>query len=292
MDGARHPATDTRAETTTVTTGTLAVDGATLHYQLRGTGPLLLISQSGEGDADRSADLVAGLADAYTVLTYDRRGLSRSRVEDPASGASIAQHADDVHRLLAAVTDEPALMLGCSLGASIGLHLATTHPGQIALLIAHEPVSPCLLPTADRARHEHELAELQGIYRRAGLADVFPAIAGVLGIDPHSRDVEPDLTPFPLDAQRRANFDYFIQHDFTAIIEDTLDAAALAASSTRIVPAFGATTPHTVFDYQCALALADLTGTPAVTLPGGHNGNLTHPRAYAALLRELLAGAA
>lgn len=276
----------------TATTGTLAVDGAELHYQLRGTGPLLLIAQSGEGDADRSNDMAAHLVDSYTVLTYDRRGLSRSRPADPAAGASLAQHADDVHRLLAAVTNRPALMLGCSLGASIGLHLAVAHPEQIAVLVAHEPVTPRLLPDADRARHEHELAELQDIYRHGGLAAAFPAIARVLGIDPRSRDVEPGLTPQPLDAGRRANFAYFIEHDFTAVIHDTLDVAALARTSTRVIPAVGAATPHAVFDHRCATALGALTGTATVTLPGGHNGNTTHPRAYAARLRALLADAA
>ncbi|MFI6804712.1 hypothetical protein ACIBO6_06825 [Streptomyces luteogriseus] len=40
------------------TSGTLNVSGAVLHYQVHGTGPVLLISQSGEGDADRTVDLV------------------------------------------------------------------------------------------------------------------------------------------------------------------------------------------------------------------------------------------
>lgn len=52
----------------------------------------------------------------------------------------------------------------------------------------------------------------------------------------------------------------------------------------------GTATPRTVFDYQCALALAELTGTAVEILPGGRNGNTTHPRAYAARLRALLAG--
>src|SRR5690349_5731606 len=97
----------------------LEVPGAVLHYRLEGSGPLLLISQSGEGDADRTVDLVGHLKDEYTVLTYDRRGLSRSRLDRPAT---MADHADDVHRLLAHLTDEPVAMLGCSLGAVIGLH--------------------------------------------------------------------------------------------------------------------------------------------------------------------------
>jgi len=270
------------------TTGTLTVPGAVLHYEVCGTGPLLLISQSGEGDADRTTDLVAHLTDSYTVVTYDRRGLSRSRLDAPERGATLAEHGDDVHRLLASLTDAPALMLGCSLGAVIGMHTAVRHPEQIRTLIAHEPVAPRLLPDHERAHHERELAALQDLYLRQGLSAALPEIARTLGIDPAATDAEPDLTPQPINALRATNFDYFIRHDFTAVVRDTLDVAALKAVSTRIVPAAGRTTPRTVFDYRCATTLATLLGRELQELPGGHNGNTSHPRAYATRIREIL----
>ncbi|WP_406319374.1 alpha/beta hydrolase [Streptosporangium sp. NBC_01639] len=277
-----------RTTTTDTTTGRLPVPGATLYYELRGTGPMLLISQSGEGDAGRSTDLTDHLMSDYTVLSYDRRGLSRSTLDDPTRGASMAEHADDVHRLLAALTDEPVLMLGCSLGASIGFHLAVDHPGQISTLIAHEPVTPRLLPADQRAHHEQELAHIQQIHRRDGLPATLKMVAQVLGIDPANPDAEPGLTPQPMTPQRVRNFDYFLQHDFTAVIDDTLDVAALTTTPTRIVPALGRTTPRTVFDNKCAFALADLLGTDLHHFPGGHNGNTTHPKAYATALRNAL----
>ncbi|UJP11034.1 alpha/beta hydrolase [Microbacterium sp. KUDC0406] len=269
------------------TSGALAVRGATLHYQVRGTGPVLLISQSGEGDADRSNDLIAELVDAFTVVTYDRRGLSRSRLDDPHRGPTMADHADDVHRLLGELTDGPAHMLGCSLGAVIGLHVATEHPEQIGTLIAHEPVAPRLLPAAQRERHEDELAHLQRLYLQEGLGATLPEIARTLGIDP-AGEREPDLSPQPMNPQRLANFDQFIRHDFTAIIRDTLDTAALREASTRILPATGRTTPRSVFDHLAAAALASLLGRTLLEAPGGHNGNTTHPRAYARWLRRVL----
>ncbi|WP_336211606.1 alpha/beta fold hydrolase [Nonomuraea sp. LPB2021202275-12-8] len=273
---------------TRTTTGLLTVPGATLYYEVRGTGPMLLISQSGEGDAGRSKDLIDRLVSDYTVVTYDRRGLSRSTPEDPTQGATMTEHADDVHRLLAALTDKPALMLGCSLGASIGLHLAVDHPGQISTLIAHEPVTPRLLPADQRAHHEQELAHIQQIHRRDGLTATLKMIADVLGIDPTAPDAEPGLTPQPMTPQRVRNFDFFVEHDFTAIIGDTLDVAALPGTPTRIVPVVGSTTPRTVFDRSCAFALADMLDTDPRQFPGGHNGNTTHPRAYATALRDAL----
>jgi pimeloyl-ACP methyl ester carboxylesterase len=59
----------------------LAVPGATLYYQTKGKGPLLLMLQGGDGDADGTDALAGHLVNRYTVLTYDRRGLSRSPID-------------------------------------------------------------------------------------------------------------------------------------------------------------------------------------------------------------------
>ncbi|NEB78531.1 alpha/beta hydrolase [Streptomyces sp. SID14478] len=266
----------------------LTVSGANLHYEVRGRGPLLLISQSGEGDAGRSVDLVDRLVDRFTVVTYDRRGLSRSVIDEPAQDVTLTQHADDVHRLLAELTDEPALMLGCSMGAAIGLHLAVRHSAQLSTLVAHEPVSPALLPADRRARHVRELTDLQDVYRDGGLRAAFPEMARVLGIDPVHQETEPGLTPIPLTPQRAANFAFFIERDFTAVVDAELDLAALAASPVRIVPATGRATADGVFDRHCALELGRIRGEQVQVFPGGHNGNTTHPRAYADKLVEVL----
>ncbi|MGW5684011.1 alpha/beta fold hydrolase [Nonomuraea sp. NPDC003754] len=259
-----------------------------IHVEVRGDGPVLLLSQSGEGDADRGKDLVDRLVGDFTVVTYDRRGLSRSALDDPAVTISMAEHAEDVHRILAEVTDQPAAMLGCSFGAALGLHLAARHPEQIHTLIAHEPVAPWLLPGDLMERHVRELAEVQEVFEREGLVPAVKLVAEVLGIDPDSDDKEPDLTPFPMTPQRVANFTHFLRHDLTAIREDRLDPEALRRSPVRIVPVAGRTTPRGVFDYRCAEELATLVGAELEVLPGGHNGNLTHPRAYADGIRRLL----
>ncbi|GLZ81330.1 alpha/beta hydrolase [Actinorhabdospora filicis] len=264
----------------------LPTDGATIHYELRGTGPLLFISQSGEGDAGRTVDLVDALEGDFTCLTYDRRGLSRSTLDRPV--VTMADHVDDAHRLLAHVAGGPALMLGCSFGAVIGLHLAAGHPGQVETLVAHEPVAPWLLAEADARAHREELAHLQAVYAEGGLAAAFPAIAASLGIDPRDQETEPGVTPQPMDERRRANFGYFIATEFTALREDPGCLDGLATTTTRIVPAAGRTTIPTVYDHVAAHRLAALVGRPLAYFPGGHNGNTTHPRGWAEELWNVL----
>jgi hypothetical protein len=57
---------------------TLDVPGATLHDEVRGDGPVLLMICGGVYDAAGYAGLADQLADRCTVVTYDRRGNSRS----------------------------------------------------------------------------------------------------------------------------------------------------------------------------------------------------------------------
>ena len=129
------------------------------------------------------------------------------------------------------------------------------------------------------------------MYRSDGLAATFRLIAEALGIDPTGSDAEPGLTPQPMTPQRLRNFEFFIEHDLTAIVRDTLDVVTISDSSTRIVPAVGLTTPRKVFDHECAVALADLLDAELRVFPGGHNGNTSHPRAYAAALHAELRSA-
>ncbi|HZE33397.1 MAG TPA: hypothetical protein VE198_18390 [Actinoallomurus sp.] len=48
------------------------------------------------------------------------------------------------------------------------------------------------------------------------------------------------------------------------------------------------TGPRTVLDRRCAEEVASLRGTALAEFPGGHNGKLTHPGAFAERLRAAL----
>ncbi len=164
-------------------------------YKTRGTGPVLLMLQGGAGDADGSDALASHLADRYTVVTYDRRGLFRSPLDDAAGPSGTETHSDDAHRILAALTREPAFIFGSSLGALVGLDLVSTHPGQVRLLVAHGA------PAAHR--YQLNIAALKAgaakIVPAAGLTsrDAFPHRCGASLARELGRDLEnyPEVTP-------------------------------------------------------------------------------------------------
>src|SRR5262245_50305875 len=112
-----------------VKTDTLKVPGATIYYEVRGSGPLLLMVPGSPADAAAFAGIADALADRYTVVTYDQRGTSRSSLDGPPpENLPIEDLGADAHRLLAFFTSEPAYVLGCSGGAITGLDLVARYP--------------------------------------------------------------------------------------------------------------------------------------------------------------------
>jgi pimeloyl-ACP methyl ester carboxylesterase len=266
---------------------TLDVPGARLRYLLRGDGPLLLLMAGGDGDAKASDGLADRLADTYTVLTYDRRGLSDSTIDDIADPPTVATHAEDVHHLLAALTAEPAYVYGSSMGALISLELVSRHPEQVGVLVAHEPPATQLLPESERTRARQALQDIEDTYRVEGAFPALRKFAILAGIDPTDREPDEALTPPGLD--RLPNLEFFLTHDAPAVRGHLLDLAALKAASTLIVPAVGETSAH-IWPHACGRLLAEALGTPYVEFPGGHNGGVFRPRAFAARLHEVLSG--
>jgi pimeloyl-ACP methyl ester carboxylesterase len=263
-----------------------------LYYTVRGSGPLLLILQGGAGNADGSEALANLLAERFTVITYDRRGLSRSRpVQLGPDG--IASHAADAASLIAALSSEPIFVFGSSMGALIAVELAAQHPDRVRMAIAHEPPIYRLLPDTEREEALRSHIEIQEVFQRDGLPAAMKLMLARSGVNPEDR--EPDV-PLPsaaaiadpqAAAQRLADLLHFFTWDVPAVSRYQPDVAALMAAAPKIVPAIGAGSGPTR-PYRCAIALADTLRVPPVEFPGGHTGYVLRPRAFAAKLTECL----
>jgi pimeloyl-ACP methyl ester carboxylesterase len=264
---------------------TLRVDGASLFYRVRGSGPLLLILPGGDGDADTIDALRSQLVDHYTVVAYDRRGISRSTIDAPAARLTVATHGEDAHHLLAALTEEPAFLFGSSIGALIGLDLVARHPGQVRRLVAHEPPAFELLPDAERERAMHAQEDAEEAFRREGVDAGFRRFVTLAAVD--LQDREPDAVLAPPTSQRTTNLSFFFTYDSPAVRRYRLDLLALRASRTRIVTAAGRSAPESAA-HRAAAALALALGQDLVEFPGGHTAWLLRPKAVAARLREVL----
>jgi pimeloyl-ACP methyl ester carboxylesterase len=267
-------------------TGIVEAPGARLFYKVNGSGPVLLIIQGGDGDADGTKAIVERLSAHYTVVTYDPRGLSRSVLTAPPSEPWFERHIDDAHRVLSALSDRPAIVFGTSRGALVALALLARHPGHVHTIVAHEPPASQLLPEEARTRMYRNQMEAEAAFKRAGAGAAMRQFASFSGVD--FSGCEPGVEIPAENPTRIANLTFFLTHDAPAIHRYQLNVDALLPFSNRIVPAAGQKSagrgPH-----QCAHELAARLSTAPAEFPGGHSGFLTHPSAFAARLHEMLA---
>jgi pimeloyl-ACP methyl ester carboxylesterase len=112
---------------------------------------MLLVLQGGAAGARGSDALAAELADAFTIVSFDRRGLSQSAMDEGAPAPTIESHADDAYRLLVSLGSVPAFVFGNSIGALIGLELVGRHPEHVRLLVAHEAPAAEVLDEPERS---------------------------------------------------------------------------------------------------------------------------------------------
>jgi pimeloyl-ACP methyl ester carboxylesterase len=267
----------------------LQVPGASIYYELRGSGPVLLMMPGGPADASAFRRIAGYLDSYYTVVTYDPRGLSHSTLDAPVEDERIVEiAADDAHRLLAATTKEPSFVFGSSGGAVIALELVARHPEQVRTLVSHEPPAPALLP--DTARERVAMAEIVETYRTAGIGPAmqkFMVQTRIRSGTPPPPQGEPTPEMREEMARMKRNMDFWLGHSFGAIAVYEPDFGALKAGSSRIVPAVGDESRGELA-HEGGLALADRLGTEAVVFPGAHGGFESHAAEFAARLRKVL----
>jgi pimeloyl-ACP methyl ester carboxylesterase len=265
----------------------LRVPGALLSYEVCGNGPILLLIAGGGSDSHSFDGIVGRLANDYSVVTYDRRGISSSKLDDLAEEQRVEVHSDDAHRLLIELGSEyePAYAFGSSGGAIIGLDLVARHPEQIYTLIAHEPPTH-LLPDADPIQ---EMGVVREVYFHEGFMAAFQAMMAMP--DLHMDRPEMNLKPMREEDKDQTikNLRFLFEHEFAMYDRYQLDFATLKRASTlvRIVLAGGDDNKDNAI-YKSAMAVADRLGTTVVDFPGRHIGYITHPRAFSQRLSEIL----
>lgn len=169
--------------------GTLEVPGATLRYEKRGSGPVLLLIPGGAADAGLYAGMADALAVRYTVVSYDPRGLSRSPLDGPLTDQRVEVWSDDAHRLLELLSPSgDACVLGSSSGAIVALDLLARHPERLRRVVAHEP--PLVEVLEDPAPHRALFAEVREVFRAQGAGAAMACLSAGLGAPPAERVTE------------------------------------------------------------------------------------------------------
>ena len=281
-------------------TYTLDGPGAVLRYEVRrndsSTELVLLMIASPMGAAGFGT--LAGHFTDRTVVTYDPKGVERSKRTDGAPESTPDEHADDLHRLISALDAGPVDIFASSGGAVNALALVSRHPEQVRTLIAHEPPLAEVLP--DR---EHALAAIRDIHETYQRGGVGPGMVKFITLVSHRGPIPadfadrpaPDPPAFGLPAEDDGSRnDPMLGQHIIWVTHYQHDFDALRSAPTRIVVAAGAESEGQM-TYRAAVAVAERLGTAAVIFPsdhggflGGEYGQAGDPDAFAAKLREVL----
>jgi pimeloyl-ACP methyl ester carboxylesterase len=100
-------------------------------------GPLVLLHPGGADSRAYDSNL-DGLAAAFRTYRFDRR--SQGRTPDVGGPITFAQMTDDTIAFIETVVDEPAHLLGHSIGAPVGLLVAQKRPDLVRGLVFSEGV--------------------------------------------------------------------------------------------------------------------------------------------------------
>ncbi len=115
-----------------------AINGIELYWEMSGqVGDPVVLVHGSWADHHSWDRMVPALAHSLRVLTYDRRGHSRS--ERPATRGSVREDVADLVALIEHLDLVPAHILGNSFGGSIVLRLAAERPDLFRSLLVHEP---------------------------------------------------------------------------------------------------------------------------------------------------------
>lgn len=257
-------------------------NGTDLYCEVRGGGPAVLFISGATGDAGHYEQVAERLADEFTVITYDRRGNSRSPKPDGWVQTSNAEQADDAGGLIEALQVAPAGVFGNSGGGAIALELLLRHPRLVRGAILHEPI--VFNPIA--AQLPAMMAELEPAIKaamstggpRAAVEWFVRANAGeaaLAAIDPDQRE------------RLIQNGETLFGVEFASFVGYRPAEAAIAATSQPVRVLIG---QETLLPYAAVVCgwLAGLVKTPVGTISGGHGAYWDRHDEMAAELRPYL----
>jgi pimeloyl-ACP methyl ester carboxylesterase len=265
-----------------ITTRSVTVPGARLHYEVRGSGPLLLVIGSPMASAE-FAPLADALATDHTVVTYDPRGYANSPVDGRDAQSPVEERADDIAAILDDLGAESADVFGSSGGAVTGLALVARHPGRVHTLVAHEPPLLELLPDAAEQRANTEA--IIDTFHRDGFAAAWMHFMRNAGFDVSPGDA-PSGPAEPSEDEVRQTARFF-EIDLRPTTRYMPDVDALKSGSSRVVVGIGADSRQ-LLTYRTSTALCELLGGQPVEFPGDHGGFMGAPVEFAETLRRVL----
>ncbi len=94
-------------------------DGTEIAYQVRGSGPVVVLANGLGGTFEAFRHIYAALGERYRIICWDYRGLYQSAVPRDRATLSVRHHCDDLEQLLDHEGVDRAVFVGWSMGVQV-----------------------------------------------------------------------------------------------------------------------------------------------------------------------------
>ena len=146
----------------------ISVNGLSLTYLERGSGPLVILIHGSVSDYREWSRQIDPLAQHYRVVAYSRRYHWPNAAPGKDADVSIERQADDLAAIVRALGSTPAHIIGHSFGGAVALNFALRYPELVRTLILVEPaVSGVLADVADNQETAKEAQEIRARMNQA-----------------------------------------------------------------------------------------------------------------------------
>ncbi len=267
-------------------TGNVVVNGTQIYYELRGSGPSVLFISGATGDAGHFAKIADILGREFAVVTYDRRGNSRSPRPGGWTATSMDEQADDAGGLINALDLAPAAVFGTSGGGDILLSLIVRHPKLLRGAVVHEPALFSILPNPQETLGQWQ-SMVEGAMAKGGPRFAMEQFVRAAAGNAVFEQLEPKLRERMI-----GNAEVFFSIEMKAFLSYSVDTRKLVESNVPVLVAAGAetaTNPQLRSIFEVSRLLAGRLGSSLHEFPGAHGGYMDRPEEFVEALLPLLA---
>ncbi len=254
-------------DTRQIQRGRVPANGTELYYEARGDGPPLLLVAGGLADAGQFTALGEALAEQHKVITYDRRGNSRSPSPAGWTTTTVEEQADDAAALLEALEISAASVYGHSIGAPIALDLGLRRPEIVDTVILHDPALMSVLadPGGVLAVVGPVIEEAMAAGGPPAAADAFYRFAVGSAVDALDRATWERM---------KADGAVLFGVEFQTLSGWRVDEEALGRTRVPVLVLTGVESPS--YFREAADWLAARLGATVEQVPGGHGAPFDH----------------
>jgi pimeloyl-ACP methyl ester carboxylesterase len=250
-----------------------------LYCEVHGTGPSLVLVPGASGDGGYMQPLADALANEFTVVTYDRRGSSRSPRPEAWSQTSIEEQARDLAGLIRVLNLAPTVVLGNSYGAVIALCAVMEHKRFFRGALLHDPTLMSVLE-----HPEEPQAILRPIIEEA-MAKGGPRAAMEAFVEFAFGERARALPDAVID-RMLGNAEILFGIEFGNLESWRPDEESLRAVRIPVCPLVGKESPP--FAGEAAAWVAARVGNEVIQVPGGHVGFIDNAHEFAEVTRPLI----